>query len=414
MIGSIENEKKLLGSINNQLKYMDGLTEEKAIQKLFVALDVVGIIRNPSIFNTNVDDYYDVDDDFLYNQKSSLRIRTISEDNVFLTLKKELKKTSTSLGTVRDEYEIRINKGDEENEILKCFKNAFPNKNSLPAKKLRIITKRHEIPIETKYNKYNLCFDKYYFYSFKGSHYSDEFYEIEIESNKIDNGIDPQLSKLTDILENLFEYKSHDTSKYKRGVDWQRNKTPLKNMQFIILDISIYSLRNSDEQKTIVISLCKIVKDELKTACYLDNCHMIPTGDGLILIFEENVNLIPFLLSLFNKVQKNKSCTPALHHFDITAAVHYGPAYKYCDINGNPNYAGTGINTVCRIQIKIAERQVLFSEEYCNRLDDLNIILKDELSQSFNISVKHGLFLKIRNYFSITNDVGIPHELALK
>ena len=43
--------------------------------------------------------------------------------------------------------------------------------------------------------------------------------------------------------------------------------------------------------------------------------------------------------------------------------MHYGPVYEYIDINGNPNFAGNGINIVARIGSQTDSNRVLISKE---------------------------------------------------
>ena len=93
---------------------------------------------------------------------------------------------------------------------------------------------------------------------------------------------------------------------------------------------------------------------------------------------------------------------------EIRTALHTGPIYEYTDINGNLNYAGSGINITARIASKAEPDQVLVSKECAQRLREMELIEEEYLSDCVEVTVKHDVTLPVRNYYDRNSNIGCP------
>lgn len=256
-------------------------------------------------------------------------------------------------------------------------------------------------------NHYTLCFDKYTYYCQETGAGSDSFYEIEIEQigeNNIEKDLDIQgLSRLfTELLGFQTEYRN----KYKKGIAWLKDEHTFESRIFILFDFVSYSRAPSIVQRQLIRDFINLVYPRLEE--YAPDCIKIPIGDGMILGCPSDTGIIAFLNSLFNALRQHNENVQQERRLQIRTALHYGPVFKYTDINGDLNYAGSGINFVARIASQTDSNQVLISQECAQYLLESCRINPQYLSEQTPITVKHGVTLSVRNYFDPQSRIGIP------
>ena len=404
--GKIESEYKLSSYINNQLKYKDVKTKDISLQKLLQALEVVNIACDKPVMVKNKDEYFDTVDDFLVSVSATIRIREVDKKDYFITLKQKVKNSKTHDSLVRDELEIPVAKNEAQIQLRQLFYNTYKRSGYDLIPKVTILNERHQIPIKTNQAQYLLCFDKYSFYSASTNVQSEDFYEIEIESSQIMENEDIQLQQYLKIL-NLFNYALESESKFKKALKWLNNPVAFENKQFVTFDIVQYSLKTPLNQKRAICNFFYIIEENLKKHDLFEKSLKIPTGDGLILSFDEKCNILPFLSDVYNMVLGKNKQSAEEQKLCFRTAIHCGAIFEYQDINGNVNYAGDGINMVSRIIGQSDDWQVLVSDEWYSLVRLMGYAI-DLFSDSWNVEVKHGVLLTVRNYYNRSSKVGIP------
>ena len=409
-IGHMENELKLTGLLNNQLKYV-GDTVENALNMLCTSLELLSIQHNTPKKVCQTDIYYDTQQHLLERNDCSLRIRTI-ENKRILTAKKPLQEIAVPLQ--RMEYEEHIHTdGQLLDQAKDFFFRHFPDyvENFL-CEILQVITTRHEIQISTRSNNnYTLCFDKYMYYSQEMGVGSEPFYEIEIEQigeNNIDR--DSDIQNLSRLFTQLLGFQTERRNKYKQGMDWLRDEQTFENKIFILFDFVSYSKSPSIMQRQLVQDFNNLIHPELEK--YAPGSIKIPIGEGTIIACAQDTKVIAFLNSLSYKLHHHNENVQKERRIQIRTALHYGPIYKYTDINGQLNYAGSGINFVARIASHTDSNQVLISQECAQYLLESDRINSQYLSKAFSITVKHGISLTVRNYFDRQSRIGTPEHIG--
>lgn len=408
--GKTETELKLIGCVNNQLKYAGDMAEE-VLNKLKESLNLLGIICNGDPEEIRQRDiYFDTPQQHIRQAKGSLRIRTKGEKS-FLTIKRALN-TQTALS--REETEFPIDRGEDElNLVTTYFHKYFPQfQDREPGEILQVINRRYCIPIQTAQGKYDLCFDKYYYYCASSGEASDPLYEIEIEQedgSKNSIADDKDIARLSSLLTVLLGFQVDFTSKYAKGTHWLEHKNDYESRIFVLFDFVSYSKKLAYQQRKLVLEFMELIQPSLEGV----NCIKIPIGDGMIIGFLPNYNVVAFLHELYLHLQRrNKSLSEDMR-LEIRASVHYGLVYEYTDVNKNVNYAGDGINMVARIGSQTAPNQILMSEECYFYLNNTGRIQAGCVSDAQKITVKHGVTLTVRNYRDARANAGVPHDVLL-
>ena len=401
-----ENELKLSGFVNNQLKYV-GDTADNCLEKIYKILDILEIKYNPKPRKIRQEDiYFDSEMRQIEKLGGSLRIRNV-DSKKYLTIKRPIDNRSHVLK--RSEIEMAIPEtGDPQKFVLEAFQTHFPEFGENCIEEfLRVYNTRHEIEITTPNHTYTLCFDKFEYYCSSAEEGGDPLYEIEVEQidgNDIEE--DRSIRKLSILLTELMGFEVESRSKYKKGIDWLNNKGDFENRLFILFDFVSYSTQPSAIQKQLVRNFTKILQGILPQ--YDINCVKIPIGDGIILGFTSNVNVFGFLNSFFSELRTYNDSAPKERRLKIRTALHYGPIYEYIDINGNPNFAGSGINLVARVGSQADPNQVLISEACASFLQDSSRIRTQNLGPVYTVMVKHGVRLSVQNYYDRSNGIGCP------
>ena len=403
-----ENELKLSGFVNNQLKYV-GDTAEDCLEKLYKILKLLEIeyVPNPRKIQ-QIDIYFDSKQRQIEKLGGSLRIRNVGSKR-YLTVKEPLETYGQLKVLRRKETESLISDSEDPQKLVaEAFQKFFPQcGEKLPEEILRVYNTRHEFEITTSCHTYKLCFDKFEYYCSSAEEGGDPLYEIEVEQidgNEIEE--DPSIEKFSILLIDLMGFEVEKRSKYKKGIDWLNKKGEFENRLFILFDFVSYSVQPSAIQKQLIRNFTKLLQPILLE--YDPNCVKIPIGDGIILGFRTGINIFGFLNSFFSELRTYNSSAPPEYQLKIRTALHYGPIYEYVDINGNPNFAGSGINIVARVGSQTEQNQVLLSKECVDFLQDSKKIRTQNLGPAYSITVKHGVTLSVQNYYDRTNGVGCP------
>ena len=352
------------------------------------------------------DIYFDSNQRQIEKMGGSLRIRSV-DSKKYLTVKRPVDTQSKILK--RQETERPISEVENPQELVtEAFKTHFPEcGEKLPEEILRVYNTRHEIRISTPRHTYKLCFDKFEYYCSSAGEGGDPLYEIEVEQiDGSDIESDPSINKLSILLTDLMGFEVETRSKYKKGIDWLNSKSAFENRLFVLFDFVSYSVQPSATQRQLVRNFMKLIQPVISE--YDTDCVKIPIGDGIILGFMATTNIFGFLNSFFSELRAYNDSAPRNRRLNIRTAVHYGPIYEYVDINGNPNFAGSGINLVARVGSQAEQNQVLVSEACVNFLQDTKRIRTQNLSTAYSITVKHGVTLSVQNYYDRTNGVGCP------
>lgn len=401
-----ENELKLSGFVNNQLKYV-GDTADDCLEKLYKLLDVLDIKYDPIPNKIRQKDiYFDSNQRQIERLGGSLRIRTI-DSHQYLTVKKPLNNHSTILR--RKEIERQISESENLQELLvEAFHTYFPEcGDELLEEILQVYNTRHEINISTPCHAYKLCFDKFEFYCSSVAEGGDPQYEIEIEQIDGDDiEEDPSISKLSILLIDAMGFNVDSKSKYKKGLVWLRNRNAFENRLFILFDFVSYSKKASTVQNQLIRIFMKLIQPVISQ--YDIECVKIPIGDGIILGFKADTNILGFLNDFFSEVRTYNNSASKERNIVIRTAIHYGPVYEYIDINGNPNFAGNGINFVARIASQVERNQVLISKDCACFLRESDRIRPQNLSPIYSITVKHDVVISVMNYYDKDNKIGRP------
>ena len=202
----------------------------------------------------------------------------------------------------------------------------------------------------------------------------------------------------------VFGFKTTKKSKYAQGMQWKSSGIDVKNKNFVLIDIVDYSKKIPEHQKDIVIMLNKNIKKCLENLNFFDKTIALPIGDGAILAFEDNINIITFIEAIVSALKEYNDSIPDNNKIiEVRYAIHNGHVFEFPDINGNTNYAGNGINIVSRIASQTKAKTILVSEafsEWCKNSATIDTGIFDE---SFEIEVKHDEKIIVRkmNSFSI-------------
>lgn len=410
MCKKVETEIKLLGQYNNQLKYSND-TYDDSIKKIKNLLKILHIKSSMPISKYQSDTYFDTSDNKLLGMNYSARVRKINKENTSVTLKSPVEEQT--------ENKLQALARKEDEYFLEPNKNAKAFIEDLVAtqwgildiqEKLVVHTIRNVIPIETQWYKYELCFDKYNFYNCVQNKKSEDYYEIEIESDKPIQSTDEQISQLTAIFTQILGFTGSSISKYQRGIDWSNRLPDYTNKQFLAFDIVKYSTKQSYIQKEMIVKFTSLIDDVLKDMGLNSKTLKLPTGDGMFLCFDESRRILPLLGPILQKLAEINLNYQPKDRIDIRTSLHYGSVFEYQDINNHKNYAGMGINFTARIIGHAQKHQVLISEDIYNYLYQQNHICIDNVSKPFTICVKHDVLLTVRNYYDSYLNIGIPYE----
>jgi uncharacterized protein YjbK len=404
-----ETEIKLKGHYNNQLKYSH--SSSGSIGKIQSILAALGVEYGKEQKCRQKDEYYDTDNFDLRKKESSLRIRTVdSASEQSLTFKEPPPdRQSTENSLRRNEHNKKVltcTTEKEKHKEIQAFADENLDKLKMKSKAIVVVdNERSTIPIKTADDKvYSLCLDKFIFSCDDRS--SDDYYEIEIESEDEKDITDKKILTLSELFVNIFSFIVNKASKYERGCCWLENQNDMKHKLFVALDVVGYSLNLPLEQKRIVKQLTLILKQVLQNYSS-EQVTRLPIGDGIILVFDEKQNIITILIDILKKIQNYNGSIPADNKIYVRSALHYGDVFDCQDINDNKNFVGDGINVTARIINEAKSHQVLISDDLYKNYSANGLIDDNQFGKPFSIKDKHDNIISVRNYHNRLMNIGI-------
>jgi eukaryotic-like serine/threonine-protein kinase len=174
---------------------------------------------------------------------------------------------------------------------------------------------------------------------------------------------------------------------------------PLEIAHVLFLDIVAYSRLLMDQQQRVIRDLQEAVRatQECQRALGLDQLILLPTGDGMALVFFRDPEA-PVRCAL--ELTKMLRGTPEIK---LRMGIHTGPVYHIADINANRNVAGGGINIAQRVMDCGDARHILVSKAMTDVLRELSS-WNEHLRDLGEAEVKHGVRVHLFNL--CTGDAG--------
>ena len=416
-----EVELKFENRANSQWKFSVIESSAIIVGKLRALCDLLDIEAGATEDKEIVDQYYDDSTMTLHKFGASFRRRS-QNNHLLVTLK--LDRPDPALGGLRrleDEFECSKKQFQDflttPDAIAGRFREKL-NAHDLPAcgkliKTITVHNDRTTVPLNTKAATYTFCYDKLYFYSDRG--FSEYFAEIEIESCG-DECEDPQIQKLHRGIVKLLGLRTHQKSKLERGVEWQaRGDEDVRTVYSVGFDIVDYSSKSPDIQKQMIQSLNVCTKEAIRHFRGVgseQNVSYLPTGDGMILVFDDKPEtILPIVKAVQQKVKdRNRDLDPA-RRFEFRTGLHSGPVFRYSDVNENVNFAGNGINMVQRVMSLGDKFHILASKAGFEAMGEISHDNKNCFKFLGPHTVKHDEVLDIYNFFQKERDCGNPEPV---
>lgn len=415
MKNSPENEVKLLGEYNNQLKYSDCSVKD-TLAKISSLLNVLDIKQDGMMRKKRQRDiYYDTIDQKIKNKAGSARIRIVKKDKVektYMTLKTKANEDIVARqdALVRNEKECEVLDSVSGESILQ--ENArsifgFSSTEKL-IKQVEVNNERNYCNITTDIATYELSYDKFKYTNPVDNSESHYYYEIEIELNKEDGEKpeyeeDKKIASFIKLLKEVMGFQHDGKNKYIRGIEWKNKRNNLCDKIFVVFDIVGYSKNYSEEQKKKVEKFTDYVK---KCLPIIPDTKCIPLGDGMILILPEESNVFPFISDIFQKINRLNNNREEREQIHIRTSLHIGKVMTYYDINENQNYAGDGINIAYRINSGADSGQILVSEDFYMHMKHKGAIEEENYEKMEPLTVKHKVKIDVYNYYDPNLVVG--------
>jgi hypothetical protein len=155
----------------------------------------------------------------------------------------------------------------------------------------------------------------------------------------------------------------------------------------LFLDIVGYSRESTTEQARLISGLTAAVHGAAtyQASKALDQVIALPTGDGLVLVF-------------FNDVFAPANCAIELSRtllaIPVRMGIHSGPVQFQTDVSGGKNVVGEGINTAQRVMDFADAGQILLSEQYAGWLRQFDQWMP-LIAPLGSATAKHGQLLKL-------------------
>ena len=167
---------------------------------------------------------------------------------------------------------------------------------------------------------------------------------------------------------------------------------PLEIAHVLFLDIVAYSRLRMDQQQRVICDLQEAVRAtrEFGHAQSLDQLILLPTGDGMALVFFRDAEApVRCAVELTNILR-------AKPEIQLRMGIHTGPVYRIADINANRNVAGGGINIAQRVMDCGDAGHILISKAMADVLRELSS-WNEHLRDLGEAEVKHGVRVHLFN-----------------
>jgi hypothetical protein len=413
-----EVELKFENQANFQLKFIPIESAAVIIQKIRALGSLLDISVSTRSEANIIDEYYDTDQMALQSAGCSLRCRS-ENAHQRVTLKSH-KQFSEARGLHRAEYECDFDKdrfkelSREPKQVEDLFRQEMDLSLSLSGRPLQFVLAVHNqrttVKLSTSVAEYLFSYDKLYY--FQSGRYSEYFAEIEVEHTSEDGPPDPQITKLREGITKLLGYAPNTKSKLQRGLEWSsKGPEDIRHVYSVAFDIVKFSPRPADQQKQLIQTLNLHTKKairQLRGVSAEQSTVYLPTGDGMILVFEDQPDTIVPVVREVQRYVKEHNSASASHKFEFRAGIHSGTVFKYSDVNENPNFAGDGINLVQRVMSLGDGWHVLATGEGFEATGKVSTNLQTLFKPIGMYPIKHGPTIDVFNVYDRDLDFGNP------
>ncbi|HEX8695904.1 MAG TPA: CYTH domain-containing protein [Longimicrobium sp.] len=415
MSTNYESEFKFVSLGNIQLKFSPVESGRVVSEKVKMLCELLDITVEDSAQRKIQDEYFDDPGFTLLRNHCSLR-RRLRNGSITATLKVEDQSTV-------DDALHRIETDFEDGEFQKLLRQPDALLSLLrmhlgqaielgPIRHiLTVHNRRTTMVLKTENSSYELAYDKYFYYSPLEGRFSEYFGEMEIEVLGDVMPLDSQLQMLRRATPVLLNSTTTKLSKVERGLRWLREQDAPKTVYVVAFDIVGYSLRTADVQKQMIMQFNKLTKEAIRQVRGHNHGEIIylPTGDGMILIFEDHPEtLLPIVFMLQDTVKRYRSTVPEQKQFSFRTGIHAGPVFKYSDVNENPNVAGNGINLAVRAMSLGDDWHIIATDAAFEAVGNIAEHLKSLFQLLGPRAVKHGVELRVYNVFDRERECGNP------
>jgi len=399
---------------NAQLKFYSRSAQESIIKKVTVICEVLGIEIALKDKETIEDHYYDDTLRTLQKNGISLRLRRRNKA-ALMTIKRSAQPPANNNVLIRDEFELPLSafRLPELAEIIETISSTL-NISVSPKpliESLAITNERVNYDVRTVCSTAVLSCDRFY-YSHAGQ-YSDTEFLIELESNSPTTSflVDKQLAALQLLLRDVLDCTPVRRSKLESGVKWAETPVSTHNVHTAIFDLIGYSKLALRDQKQAIQTLNRYAKEALEVIFnnLQTSLAYIPTGDGMLIVFQNHPEkIIPFLVALQNRTKHSSNTNTAFR-----CGLHSGPVFTYTDINENQNFAGDGINKAQRVMAIGGNYHVLATEAAFESMGRIDLGLQAYFHEIGKRTVKHDISMDIYNVYYKDLEFGNP-ELPIE
>src|SRR6058998_3186232 len=181
-----------------------------------------------------------------------------------------------------------------------------------------------------------------------------------------------------------------------------KQEIALEIAHVLFIDIVAYSKMSTDDQRTAIDKLNRIVQstDEFRKAESENHLLKIATGDGMALIFYHSPeDPVECALEISRAIKEQHS------NLRLRMGVNSGPVSGVVDVNGRANVAGAGINLAQRVMDYGDAGHILLSKRVAQDLEQY-ARWRPLLHELGTCEIKHGGTLTLINLYS--DEIGNP------
>lgn len=175
----------------------------------------------------------------------------------------------------------------------------------------------------------------------------------------------------------------------------------------IIMDIVGYSLLTDTEQKKRILLLQEIIRENKLMQKFFRDLIFLPTGDGCVISMFGKISrqAVKLAISLQQDIKSNGLL--------VRFGINFGSVFKYEDINGNLNVAGSGVNMAARAMDEGDENHIIANRTVYDYFGNVDKWYKQLFTSLGKVTIKHGEELELFNIYNEKEQIGNP-ALPLK
>ncbi len=168
----------------------------------------------------------------------------------------------------------------------------------------------------------------------------------------------------------------------------------------IMMDIVGYSLLTDTEQKKQILTLQEVIKDNEHIRQYFCDMIFLPTGDGCCLsMFGSIARKAVHFVTALQKDTKHRGLR-------VRFGINLGSVFKYKDINGNLNVAGSGVNLAARTMDKGDSNHIIANRTVYDYFGNLDAQHKKLFISLGKVRIKHNEYIEVFNICNPEEGIG--------